>query len=283
MVCCGPHFNRATRVVWCWLAVAAVTGEATAACPDAKVRRLTVIGGLYTGGQVAVIALRHDDWWTTPGSSFHIRWDRSPSAGQDRLLHAALGYHASQAGAAAFRWACLSPVTAAWLGFGLGVAMGLPKEIGDGLHQQKGFSAPDILWTALGSALPLAHRLWPASRALALKVSYWPSDEYRNRTGSQPSLESDYAGQRYFLAITPGELTPDGPWPRWLGLAVGHSVPYWASQPPVHEWYGSLDLNARNLPIRAAWWRPVAWVLDQIHFPLPGVRLREGAWTAGLF
>ncbi len=280
----GPHFNRVTLATWWIIAACAVTPAARAQpCPEARAKRLAVIGGVYAGLEVTAIAARHDDWWTTPRTNFYASWDRSPSAGQDRLLHAALGYHVSQAGAAAFRWACVDPLPAAWLGAALGLAVGLPKEIGDGLHQQKGFSAPDVLWTALGSALPAAHRTWPAARALALKVSYWPSDEYRNRTGPQPQLESDYAGQRYYLAIAPGALDPDGAWPRWLGFAVGHSVPYWASQPPVHEWYATLDVRARGVPIRAPWWRPVAWVLDQIHFPMPGVRRREGAWAAGLF
>ena len=277
----GPHFNRAT---WWIIAACGVAGAAQAQpCPTARAKRLAVIGGLYAGAEATAMVLRHDDWWTTPRTGFYVSWDQSPSAGQDRLLHAALGYHASQAGAAAFRWACLAPVPAAWLGAAVGLAVALPKEIGDGLHQRKGFSGPDMLWTALGSALPAAHRTWPASRAFALKVSYWPSDEFRSRTGSQPQLESDYAGQRYYLAVAPGELGWLGQWPRWLGFAVGHSVPYWASQPPVHEWYASLDLNFRRLPIHAGWWRPTAWVLDQIHFPLPGLRLREGTWTLGLF
>jgi len=277
----GPHFNRAH---WWIVAACTMTGAARAQpCPEARTPRLVAIGGLYAGLEVGAMVLRHDDWWSTPRTGFYLSWDQSPSAGQDRLLHAAIGYHWSRAGAAAFRWACLAPVPAAWLGAALGLAVALPKEIGDGLHQQKGFSAPDMLWSALGSALPAAHRTWPAARAVSLKVNYWPSDEYRNRTGPQPQLESDYAGQRYFLAIAPAELRPEGPWPGWLGFAVGHSVPYWASQPPIHQWYATLDLNLRRLPIRSAWWRQVAWVLDQIHFPAPGVRLRGGALQPGFF
>lgn len=281
MACRGPHFNRAA--LWA-LAGCACAGVARGqACPEQRPARLAAIGAVYAGAEVTTIALEHDAWWTTPRTGFHVVWDASPSAGQDRLLHAALGYHVSQVGGAAFRWACLPPVAAAWLGAALGLAVGLPKEVGDGLHRQKGFSGPDMLWTVLGSALPAAHSTWPASRAVELKVSYWPSDEYRQRTGSQPRLESDYAGQRYYLAIAPGELGVRRTWPRWLGVAVGHSVPYWASQPPLHEWYVSLDLRARGLPIRAAGWRRVAWVLDQIHFPAPGGRLREGTWRFGLF
>jgi hypothetical protein len=284
MPCRRPLFNRATR----WLCLLAANGtpfgEAKAqACPAPHAGRLAVIGGVYAGAEVAAIAVRGHDWWTTPGRGFYLTWDRSPSAGQDRLLHATLGYHMSQAGALAFRWACLRPVPAAWLGAALGVAVAIPKEIGDGLHQSKGFSGPDMLWTALGSVLPALHQTWPRSRGVTVKVSYWPSQEYLNRTGPEPQLESDYAGQVYHLAVAPSELGLYRGWPRWLGVAVGHSVPYWASQPPVHEWYFTLDLRARGLPIRARWWRQVAWVLDQVHLPLPGLRLRDGNSRLGFF
>lgn len=275
------HFNRAAL-----LALGAMLGAHPARgddCPGARGLRLAGIAGAYLVAEAGGIALRHHDWWTTPTTSFYLTWDQSPSGGQDRLLHAAIGYHTSQLGATAFRWACVGPVAAAWLGFGLGLAVGLPKEVGDGLHQSKGFSVPDILWTALGSAVPAWQRTWAPGRAFSLKVNYWPSAEYRNRQGTQPQLESDYAGQRYFLAVAPGELGRGSRWPRWLGLALGHGVPYWASRPPVEQWYGSLDFNFRGLPVRGAWWRRVAWALDQVHVPLPGVRLQQGAWTFGLF
>ncbi len=279
MACRRPHFNRAA--LWALAACTSAGAARGQACPDARPARLAVIGALYAGAEVTAIALEHDRWWTTPGTGFHVVWDQSPSAGQDRLLHAALAYHASQIGGAAFRWACLPPAPAAWLGAALGVAVSLPKEVGDGLHRQKGFSAPDMFWTVLGSVLPAARLSSPTARALALKVSYWPSDEYRHRTGPEPRLESDYAGQRYYLAVAPSEtgLT----WPRWLGFAVGHSVPYWASQPPIDEWYAALDLRLSGLPIHTKWWRPVSWVLDQIHFPAPGVRLRQGHASIGFF
>ena len=67
------------------------------------------------------------------------------------------------------------------------------------------------------------------------------------------------------------------------GVAVGHSVPHWISQPPIHEWYVALDLNFRELGVRAPWWNKLATVLDQIHLPLPGARLRDGRWSVGLY
>ena len=128
-------------------------------------------------------------------------------------------------------------------------------------------------------------RTTPATRSVVFKIWYWPSSEFRNRTpGSLPSLENDYAGQRYFLAFNPGRLPGGaGSWPSWLGVAVGHSVPQWISGAPTHEWYAALDLSLRRIGVEAEWWQSVATVLDQIHFPMPGVRVRNGQWNVGLF
>ncbi len=275
------HFNRVAILTLA--ASLGARGARGAGCPAERSLRLAGIAGAYVAAEATAIALRHHDWWTTPTTGFYVTWDASANGGQDRLLHAAIGYHAAQAGAVAFQWACLNPAAAAWLGAAFGLAINLPKKIGDGFHQAKGFSLPDILSAAVGSAVPAVHYAWPPSRIFTLKVNYWPSQEFRNRQGLEPQLESDFAGQHYYLAIAPGELNGHDPWPRWLGVALGHSVPYWASQPPVQQWFATLDMNFRGLPLRGTWWRRVAWALDQIHFPAPGVRLQQGTWTVGLF
>ncbi len=282
MVSRNAHFNRIAP-----LALALAIGPAgarAATCPAGQLPRLLAIGGTYGVGEAGLIAIRAHDWWPTPGASFHLVWDPSANRQQDRLLHAAFAYQAAQLGAAAFRWACLSPTAAVWMGAALGFALELPKEVGDGLHQDAGFSGPDMLAGLLGAALAAARASWSPARLVNLKVNYWPSAELRNRDGRpEPHVESDYAGQRYFLAFSPGALGRTAPWPPWLGLAIGHSVPYWSSQPPVNEWYVALDLRFESLPLRGAVWQRVAWVLDQIHVPAPGIRLQQGIWTAGLF
>lgn len=279
----APHrvFNFAlplATVAW----LTAPAGLVAQACDGVRADRMAVILGGYAVAEAGAIALRHGDWWTTPTTSFHFDAQVSPSASQDKLLHATIGYQTSQVGRLAWRWACVRDPAAAWLGAALGVAIALPKEIGDGLHEGKGFDAPDMAWTAGGALLPALHAIVPPSRVLQLKVNYWPSRELRERTGNLPQLENDYAGQRYFLAIDPGLLSDGaGPWPDWLGIALGHSVQHWITAVPVHEWFVTLDLNLRGLPIQAPWWHRVASVLDQIHVPLPGVRFRAGGARVG--
>lgn len=241
------------------------------------------IAGAFAVAEGTAIAIAHDTWWDTPSRSFHFQWGGTPSAGQDLLIHAAIGYRTARTSPAVFRWACFSPNTSAWLGAVLGVAVGLPKEIGDGLHEDKGFSGTDMLATVAGSLMPAAHATWGATRIVTLKTNYWPSDEYRNRVGGVPRLENDYAGQRYFLSINPSRMPGNSHWPKWLGVAIGHGVPHWITIPPVNDWYLTTDLEFRGIPVRAEWWLTIATFLDQIHFPSPGLRLRQGDIEFGLF
>ena len=73
------------------------------------------------------------------------------------------------------------------------------------------------------------------------------------------------------------------PWPRWLGVAVGHGVPYWVTQPPEHIWYVAFDVEFSELPVPGDWWQGAAAFLDQFHLPAPGLRLRAGQLNIGLF
>jgi len=55
------------------------------------------------------------------------------------------------------------------------------------------------------------------------------------------------------------------------------------SRTALHEWYLTLDTQFRGIPIRGGAWQKLATVLDQIHFPLPGIRLRDGDVSFGFF
>lgn len=276
------RFNRVMLVTVLVTPPAAAAGQS---CPEVRKDRIAIIAGAYVATQVIVMAARSDDWWNSPSEGFHFARTPSLNKQQDGLQHAWLGYQVSQISALAWDSTCVGYVKAGWLGALTGVAIGLPKEIIDGFHGQ-GFSLRQFLWNAAGSTLPAIHRAVPDSRSILFKFFYWPSEEYRNKAPSDfvPQLETDYAGMRFYLAYNPGRR-PGGPggWPAWLGVAMGHSVPYWVNQPPIDEWYFTLDLNARGLPIRAHWWPTVAAVIDQFHIPLPGFRLRGGQIDFGLF
>ncbi len=236
--------------------------------------------------QSAVIIDRDSDWWTSATTSFRVSWDRSANKQQDGLVHMESAYQMSQLTALAWDWTCVGYETAGWLGAVSAVAISLPKEIGDGLHEGRFFSLRDLTWTISGAALPAVHRMVPATLLLHLKAWYWPSEEFRNRSsGELPQLENDYAGQRYFLSLIPGRYPASGEEIRRapVGIAFGHGIQSWITERPVHEWYLTLDLNFRGLPIRGRTWHRVATILDQIHFPFPGLRLRRSKLAVGFF
>ena len=135
-----------------------------------------------------------------------------------------------------------------------------------------------------GATLTELTRSVQASKNVLLKFWDWASHELRNRPpGELPQLENDYAGQRYYLAYAPGRYTgpPEQRWRSPIGIAVGHSIQAWIVERPMHEWYRTLDAQFRGIPIRGGTWQKIATVLDQIHFPLPGLRLRDGDVSFG--
>lgn len=271
------------------LGAASLAAAAARAQPCEGVRRgrVAVIGGTYVAGWALAAAFHPREWWQGAPGAFRLNWAEgpSPAVGQDYLLHVAATYELSQAAALAWEWACVPRGTAVWLGAATAFAVGLPKKVVDGFHKT-GFEVAKNLANGVGALLPVVHEKWPATRAVTLKGFYLPSAEYWNRGAGEPTTPlSDYGGQRYFLSVNP---TRGGAavawWPKWLGLAVGHSTTQRMTDPPArHIWYAALDLEFRGLPVRAAWWRPVAAVLDQIHVPAPGVRLMDGRVSLGVF
>ena len=266
------------------LAATSVRGQS---CEGVRRGRVAVIGGTYVGAWALAAAFHPREWWQGHPGAFTFNWSAgpSPAVGQDYLLHIAATYQTSQAAALAWEWACVPRGTAIWLGAATAFAAGLPKKVVDGFHPT-GFEVAKNLANALGAVVPVVHRAWPATRTVTLKGFYFPSAEYRHRGTGEPTTPlSDYAGQRYYLSLNPARGGLDVAWwPRWLGVAVGHSATPWITAPPVrHVWYATLDLEFRGLPVRGAWWRRVAAVLDQVHVPAPGVRLLGGQVSLGVF
>ena len=271
------------------LAVASLAVSSGRAQPCEGVRggRVAAIGGTYVGAWALAAAFHPREWWKGPPGAFKMNWAEGASAsvGQDYLLHIAASYEASQAATLAWEWACVPHKTAVWLGAATAFAVGLPKKVVDGFHAT-GFEIAKNLANGVGALLPVAHQTWPATRAVALKGFYFPSSEYLHRNGGEPTSPIvDFAGQRFYLSLNlaRGGLA-DAWWPKWLGVAVGHSATPRMTPPYArHIWYATLDLELRGLPVRAAWWRPVAAVLDQFHVPAPGVRLMDGRVSLGVF
>src|ERR1051326_2075576 len=165
------QFNQPLLTAATFLALSAAGLPARAApCEGLKSGRAALIGTVFVAADAGAILIRHDDWWTPPRRTFHVIWGGSPSKSQDGFLHASIAYQTSQLAALAWDWACADRATAGWLGAAMGLAVAIPKEIGDGFHQN-GFSVPDMLWTAGGTLLPAPHPAWPARERKSTRLN----------------------------------------------------------------------------------------------------------------
>lgn len=268
------------------LVVAAVTTPLEAAaqtCDGVSTGRVAGIVAGYAVVEAGAILVRHDSWWTGERTGFRFAWGGSASKGQDVFLHAMSSYELSQGADLLWRWACVPQNLSPWLGVATALALSLPKEIGDGLHEEQGFSGTDMIGNLVGATLPALRASVPPLRSIRFAVFYWPSSEFRNRApGALPDLENDWAGHRYYVAFTPGQLETVT-LPRWLGVAVGHSVDHWISAPPHSEWFVTLDVLPSGFGLQSSTLRKLASFADQIHFPLPGLKISHGSVSFGFY
>src|SRR2546423_7870626 len=160
-----PLLKAGTLLV---LSGAVIPARADAPCDGIKRGRAALIGAVFVAADAGALLIRHDDWWIPPPRTFHVIWGGSPSKSQDGFLHASIAYQTSQLASLSWDWACADRAMAGWLGAAMGLAVALPKEIGDGFHQN-GFSIPDMLWTTGGALVPALHRAWRPSRTASLK------------------------------------------------------------------------------------------------------------------
>ena len=112
-------------VLFSILILSGAPGVSTAQdCTDWSRPRVYGGGGAYVAGAAVTMDVRGGDWWRGESTgSFQVVWDGTPALGQDYLLRAYTAYQLSQVGGLAFRWACLSPRTSAWLGAGFAAAV----------------------------------------------------------------------------------------------------------------------------------------------------------------
>ena len=200
---------------------------------------------------------------------FDVRVEWAYADGADKLGHVFSTGIQAEAYAAAYRLAGHSEAGAAAWGPATSFAWMLHYEVLDGLGRRESFDPTDVAANAVGAGLVAARAHMPALDAARLKLSYWPS-------GGTCDATCDYAGQTMWLAVAPGALAPEAPWPAWLGVAVGYGVREGSvAEGGFAENHVTLalDLEPAGLPLGGAVWDAVLPFLRRVHLPAPGVRL----------
>ena len=305
--------NHASALLTLWVVVIAAAFRPAHSAepppePDApgargiKWDRLALVGG--SGATFRYLGFKYmDRAWYQGRKQDHIRWINDWSGetylSLDKTSHFMNGLFMAQSLTDAYAWSGFGRPWAALLGTLTSWAALLEVEMRDAHFDQWGFSIPDFIANTAGASVPLAHTLFPATRALRFKFSYHPSALYLDRKKraappEQPHIDhliDDYEGMTFWMTVAIDEFLrgrAEEVWPDYLGLALGYGAvglhgsnvkskgpnKYFPDRPDARpEFFVALDYDTRFLPGQGRLWRYLKTQLNWIHWPTPALRI----------
>ncbi len=253
---------------------------------------------LFTYGAIAHSAytfyVEYKWWWEGNYHPFQYAWEgfeNDYSLGVDKVGHFYTSYLYFNGLKEVMQWANFDSTTIAWTALGIPFLYALSIEIGDGFSTYQ-FSPDDLISNCLGMGYGYLQYRYSFFKNFKIKWSYYPSDKIP--LDKYWILTDDYDGHLYWLSMNMHNLLPKGIdryWPKELNLAIGYggknlsgrsksfAPPIQSDGLPLRKFVISLDYNLTELPSFSGAWDTFIEVIDNIHFPAPGVRMVEGEKT----
>lgn len=260
--------------------------------------RLGVIIAGFAIGDAIGFAKIADLQYNTETSSFHFhewRWDSREYQQMDKIGHFVEAYFMSHLASRIYRWSGFSAKKSIWWGAGTGLLWMTQIEVTDGFFKNWGFSYLDYTMNVLGCGYAVLQQYYPEQlKAYRFKVSFWPSDAYRNDLYStvSKSILDDYEGFTWWFAVNVHDALP-GKWqrnyPGWLkpwGVAVGQSAKGIAQDVfgGYREIFIALDFDVTKIPTGdSQFLKFVKDIVNFVHLPMPAVRITPDAVVYGFY
>lgn len=226
---------------------------------------------------------------------FHFYNDTDGYLQIDKLGHAYGAYIGSYVSYHWLRRAGVKRNKALLYGGPVGLIMQTPIEIFDGMYEGWGFSWPDMLANAAGSALVVGNELLFREQLIRFKFSFWRSPYSRQANGylGDDFLESiflDYNGHTYWLSLPLNRIVLHDQLPPWLAVAVGYSAngmygefenrrSYRGVILPdavrYRQYLFSLDIDWSRIPTESPFLRGVFRALNFVKLPFPALELNS--------
>ncbi len=254
--------------------------------PGINYWKLGTVTALTAGGFVYGHALNNDLWWKGEKSSFHFNWqdDWTYALGSDKFGHFYFPYVTATVYSGLFRWSGLDNTTSLYAGASVAFAYQSYIEIRDGFSKQWGFSWGDFAANTLGAAYPLLQHHYPLLDNLRFKMSFYPSERYRNN--SHAVIFDDYESTYDWVSIKPALVLPESAkkyMPSFINFAIGHSVKKLdISRLAHHEWYIAIDWNVEALPGDSEFLLTLKRLINFYKLPAPAVKIYPGVVWYGL-
>jgi hypothetical protein len=248
--------------------------------------KLSIIGGVTTGGFIYGHILSSELWWKGEKSNFHFEWnyDWSYALGSDKFGHFYFPYLAVNLYTQAFEWAGLNRKQSMWYSASIALLYQTYVEIKDGFSAQWGFSWGDFAANTAGALYPLLQENSELLRNINFKMSYYPSERFRNN--SHKAIIDDYESSYNWITFDVKNFLPDNLksyWPAFINLTIGHSVKRLdISNESYHELFVGLDWNLEGLPGDHWLLKLLKKNLNFYHLPAPTIRILPGIIWYGL-
>lgn len=240
------------------------------------------VSGIALGIGAAVHLYNYNAWWKDDRSStFRIMNDWNYALWIDKIGHFYGTTIEAHGLSSALDAANIPPEETAIISATGAFLFQTFVEIEDGYGAQWGFSPGDFAADFLGAAYHLSKYYFPAVRNYQVRVSYFPSEDYRNGKHKDGNISDDYEGQKYWLSLRMKEILPKSIskyWPSFLMLSAGMGVKDLdGSGGGTREIFIGLDLDWQAIPIPGKFGQFVKNTLNYFHFPLPGLKISPKA------
>lgn len=250
-----------------------------------KVIALTA-GAVYAGGMTAL----YSTWYSQyPRSDFHLFNDGNEWLQMDKVGHAASAYYLARWNSDLMKWVGANNYRSAWIGAGAGMVFLSTVEVFDGFSDEWGFSIPDMIANASGTALFLSQALTWGDQRISMKFSYHTDPIAQSRPevfgdNLSQNILKDYNGQTYWLSFNLKSLARIEKVPSWFNIAIGYGAGNMYSGENslnkndfrYRQFYFSPDIDWTRIPVRKKWQSTLLKIIGCIKIPAPAVEIRQG-------
>ncbi|MDX1700800.1 MAG: DUF2279 domain-containing protein, partial [Melioribacteraceae bacterium] len=238
--------------------------------------RLLLLSGVTVGSFIYAYGVQNDMWWKGERAEFHTNWreDWNSSLGADKIGHFYFGQSVATIYKHAFRWVGFSNENSVLYSGLFAFSYQTFLEIRDGFSKDYGFSWGDFGANLLGSMYPLLQYRIDVLKNFNLKVSYWPSERFKNN--SNKYILDDYESTYHWLSIDINYWLPSEAakiFPDFINLGIGHSVKGLDNLGSAnHEFYIGIDWDLEALPGESGILKFVKDIFNLYHLPAPAIK-----------
>lgn len=246
---------------------------------DTKIdnKKFIIFGGTTLAFGIGAHLYQGEDWWFHDRSKFHIEndgWFHNYAIGQDKIGHFLGSYLLAYYFRYGLDYSNFSISKQYHYSSLFAILYELYIELNDGFSGWGGFSYTDFISDVSGASFNLMQYYIPYLNNFQPRFSYKLNKKLIGGP-RQANLFDDYDNSKYWISLRMKNILPDflsQYWPKILMVSVGSGLIN--NGKLEREIVVALDIDANELPINGRFGNLVKYVLNSLHFPLPGFKVK---------